>query len=438
MVSGLARTLPAQTPYGAKPYKGPRALGLIELPAKGKPHFIPIAILVNGQFYDASVYKADPVPMALWSETVYEGFKTGVTQGLFTVSSALQNRKTDEWIAEGTWESEQALAKEVKKKPESSIPRGMEDDEGPPVLRHSGEKKPAPPQSAPAPATTTANPPPSQEKPPAPAQTATPASTPSTSASTPATPPEEDPSIPVLRRGKPAVAPEEPVDTSAPVLKSAAKPSTSAAGAKASVPAAPAKSSVQLLAAISDSGGPEPRPYNYEMKPDQEQQFRAKMLSLAAGEITARAKKLANELEPQQPAHAVARRSRAKHAGPQPQFGDVQLRVFDLATNNEPVLVLTANAQMPPTSNSSLAHLQYSIALVEREDINGDFHKVFAEVTDTDHLDVLPRYELIDAVDADGDGRGELLFQQISDDGSTFGIYRVIGDQLYQLFQTAP
>jgi len=76
--------------------------------------------------------------------------------------------------------------------------------------------------------------------------------------------------------------------------------------------------------------------------------------------------------------------------------------------------------------------------LVEREDINGDFHKVFAEVTDTDHLDVLPRYELIDAVDADGDGRGELLFQQISDDGSTFGIYRVIGDQLYQLFQTAP
>ena len=81
--------LPAQTPYGAKPYKGPRALGLIELPAKGKPHFIPIAILVNGTFYDASAYKADPVPMALWSETVYEGLRTGVSQGLFTVTNAV-------------------------------------------------------------------------------------------------------------------------------------------------------------------------------------------------------------------------------------------------------------------------------------------------------------------------------------------------------------
>lgn len=430
MVSGLVRTMPAQTPYGAKPYKGPRALGLVELPAKGKPHFIPIAILINGQFYDASVYKADPVPMALWSETVYDGLKTGVSQGLFTVTSALQNRKTDEWIAEGTWESKEALAKEVAKKPESIIPRGMEDDEGPPVLRHSGPSKPAPPPAAAPAPPTTANTPPAatpQEKSPAPAP-------PSASTSTPPEPPEQDPSIPVLRRGKPAATPEEPLETSAPAAKSA--PAQKSA-AKPSATAAPVKPSVQLLAAISDAAGPEPRPYAYEMTPEQEQQFRAKMLSLAADQITARARKLAAEMEPQQPAHAATRRVHAKTA-PQPQFGDVQLRVFDLTSSNEPVLVLTANAQMPSTSASSLAHPQYSIALVEREDINGDFHKVLAEVTDSDHLDVLPRYELIDAVDADGDGRGELLFQQISDDGSTFGIYRVIGDQLYQLFQTAP
>lgn len=431
--------MPAQTPYGNKPYKGPRALGLIELPANGRPHFIPIAILVNGQFYDASVYKADPVPMALWFETVYEGFKTGVSQGLFTVTSAQQNHKTDEWIAEGNWASAQALAKEVTKKPGSSIPRGMEDDEGPPVLRHSGASKPEPPPPASAPPTATSNPPAApttttptpastEQKSPAPAQT---------SASTPPAPAEGDPSVPVLRRGKPAPTPEEPLDTSGPALKSAAKPSAPSA-ANPATPAAAAKPAVQLIAAISDSAGPEPRPYAYDMKPDQEQQFREKMLSLASNEVTARAKKFASDAEPQEPVHATARRSRAKVAGPQPQFGDIQLRIFDLSSSNEPVLVLTANAQMPSTSSSSLAHRQYSIALVEREDINGDFHKVFSEVTDSDHLDVLPRYELIDAVDADGDGRGELLFQQISDDGSTFGIYRVIGNQLYQLFQTAP
>jgi hypothetical protein len=46
--------------------------------------------------------------------------------------------------------------------------------------------------------------------------------------------------------------------------------------------------------------------------------------------------------------------------------------------------------------------------------------------------------ELIDAVDADGDGRGELLFRQISDAGRAFVLYRVIGDRLWPLFQGTP
>ena len=59
-------------------------------------------------------------------------------------------------------------------------------------------------------------------------------------------------------------------------------------------------------------------------------------------------------------------------------------------------------------------------------------------MTDTEHLDVIPRLELIDAVDVDGDGRGELLFREVSDAGSAFVVYRVIGDHLYPLFQGAP
>lgn len=386
---------------------------------------MPIAILVNGQFYDASAYKADPVPMALWSETVYEGFRTGVSQGLFTVTTASQNPKTQEWIAEGQWQSADALAK-LKSEPkrhESSIPRGIEDDEGPPVLRHSGAKKPLPPQATPSSSASTTNPPlaPSQQKPAASPQT-------SASASTPPTPTEEDPNIPVLRRGKPTPKPEEPVQAVETPAKSTAKPST---------PTATAKPSVQIFAAISDSGGPEARPYTYQATADQEKQFREKMLAVAGDEIAARAKKVAAELGSAPAAHASIHRSR-KPSWPPPQFQDIQLRVFDLSDSNEPVLVLTASAQLPQASQNSSKHLEYFIALVEREDINGDFHKIFSDVTDSDHLDVLPRYELIDAVDADGDGRGELLFQQISDDGSTFGIYRVIGNQLYPLFQTAP
>jgi hypothetical protein len=75
------------------------------------------------------------------------------------------------------------------------------------------------------------------------------------------------------------------------------------------------------------------------------------------------------------------------------------------------------------------------VTLVAREDVNGDLHKSLANLTDAQHLDVLPRLELIDAVDVDGDGRGELLFRQVSDAGSAFVVYRVIGDRLYPLFQ---
>ena len=73
-----------------KETKGPRALGLVELSSDGKARLIPIAIMVDGKFYDAGAYKASPVPLALWSETVYEGEKTGIPQGLFTVGGALQ------------------------------------------------------------------------------------------------------------------------------------------------------------------------------------------------------------------------------------------------------------------------------------------------------------------------------------------------------------
>ena len=78
---------PVERPAEPTPKKlvnEPRAVGLLELNEDGKGTLIPIAIRIDGKFYDASVYKADPVPMALDGGTVYEVEKTGESQGLFT------------------------------------------------------------------------------------------------------------------------------------------------------------------------------------------------------------------------------------------------------------------------------------------------------------------------------------------------------------------
>jgi len=416
--------------------KGPRALGLLQFLPGGKARLIPVVILVDGQYYDAGAYKASPVPMALWSETVYEGFRTGISQGIFTVGGALENQQTNEWIAEGTWQTAESLAAKSSKKPSPTIPRGLEDDSSPPVLRHSGASKPKPPEPAPA-ATPAQTPVPSQ-----PASTASSPPAPSASASTPPASPtsvtpeqkeEEDPNRPTLKRGKPAPAPSEPeVSPSSP----AAKPLP-----KTSLAAAPTKTAqVQLIPAISDSDGPEPHSYIYDLKPDDELSLRNKMLALAAEEVRARARQLAPE-QAASPEPARTPKSRTTtHAKPEPpNFDDVQFRVFDLSSSNEPTMVLTASATLPQrTKQEPSASLQYFVTLVARQDINGDVHKASSNVTDSQHLDVMPKFELIDAVDVDGDGRAELLFRKVYDASSAFVVYRVIGDQLYALFEGTP
>jgi hypothetical protein len=203
-------------------------------------------------------------------------------------------------------------------------------------------------------------------------------------------------------------------------------------------------SSIQYIPAISDAHGPDPRPYLDDIKPDEETKLRQKILAMAADEVRARAAQLAAEAVGAPAPHPARPPAKAgAHPKlPQPTFEDVQLHIFDLSNSNEPVLVLTAKARMPahPHAGTSAANadLQYLLTLVARDDIYDELHKAFVNITDTQHMDVLPRMELIDAVDADGDGRGELLFRQVSDAGKAFVVYRVIGDQLWPLFQGIP
>ena len=92
--------------------------------------------------------------------------------------------------------------------------------------------------------------------------------------------------------------------------------------------------------------------------------------------------------------------------------------------NNQPVIVFSAvfstDAQIPTakgtfvlaetpaaTGPAARGDGPFWMMLVVRTDIYGNLRKLYLGITDKYHLDVTPRLELIDAVDADGDGRGD-------------------------------
>lgn len=415
MLAGFAALIFAQVPKKRTTSKGPRAVALLQIADNGRARLIPVVIMVGNEFYDAGAYKADPVPMALQPGTVYEAVKAGVSQGLFTVGGAAQ--ANGNWFADGKWvteaqiqadKSKAAAAKKAESEPKPDIEVG-----GPPKLKRapgsSSDSQKQPPTSAPAAPATTA---------PASAPEAKPKAASADAQSSASV--QDDPNRPVLRR--------QPVS------------STTHEQTKSGPDTEPLTGPIQFIAAVSDADGPEPRPYGANFKSDEEQNFQKKMLAMAADEVRARGAKASGtntqdvdrETSKKSVPPTRVKKAAAKNTKPAPEFHNVQMRAFDLSNSNEAVLVLTASATLPASET------QYQVVVVAREDIYGELRKVFAQTTDNQHLDILPRYDFIDAVDADGDGRGELLFRETWDSGTAYALYRVIGDRLWPLFEGKP
>jgi hypothetical protein len=373
-----------------KKEKGPRALAVVELPADGKskPRLIPIAILVDGRFWDASIYRADPRPMALDPGNVYEVERSGKPVGFFTVGEALQAK--DRWIGLGDYKPESEKPPAAAK---SAKPRSAEDDERP--VLHKRESTTAEPAAAPS----------AQSSPPA----AAPAPAPS----------PDDPNRPVLRRGKPKPMPqpqEEVRETGSP-----SKP-------QSTPPAATAKVG-EVLPAISDAGGPEPRPYAYAWAPDEQPKLTKAVSDIATAEVA-----------------RYVKNTPALHFAAAATFDHVVVRAFDLHYDNTPEVVFTARvpAASPPTSRirttkppQPAPDFFFYVTVVGQTDLYGQMRKLFSSVTDSAHLDAFPRLELIDAVDAEGTGRGDLLFRAASGDTPSYQLYHVGPDSLRKLFDSA-
>src|SRR5271165_1755076 len=473
---------------------GPRAIAVLQVSANNKSSLLPIAILIEGKFWDATAYKADPVPMALESGTVYEVERDGRSVGLFTVSSALHSNAPNAdspWLGTGVYT---ASGTDLGKKTfeAATVPVGIDTADEPPRLTKNPNAASSSPSSGSTPAsgttpaaTPSTTPPskPSGDEPPRLTKSAPPAGssdsaranppTGTQSGGTPSTPIPTSPSTPA---GDTKPADQRPADS-----KAAAPPSpASDSGASASgrprlrrgaptkplpdeedVPgytrigssssstttsknaAAPAgRTPIEIIPAISDAAGPEPHSFGFQWVTGEEEDRRKQIIALAKDQVraylTARAKAITTAKAP------PARTTVSKSAVPKlkdPILDDAHMTTYDLWLSNQPVIVFSANAHMPPPP-AGAAHsavqdeLVYSVLLVAYPDIYNNLHKLYAGVTDKFHLDVTPRLELIDALDADGDGRGELLFKKTTDAGTGWVIYRPTADKLYKMFDS--
>ncbi len=246
-----------------------------------------------------------------------------------------------------------------------------------------------------------------------------------------------DANRPRLRRGKPEVS---FADEDVPGYSKPGAASTSGASKGKLVETSAQKGPVQMIAAISDAGGPEPKSFTYEWLKGDEEDRRKQMMELAKDKVRAYLNaqnigRIPAKAERPHSTHVVARKP------VEPIFSNVQMVAYDLWTTNQPVIIFSAEAQMPPPAEGMPQsgvenETQYSVLLVAYPDIYNNLKTIYAGVTDKYHLDITPKLELIDAVDADGDGRGELLFKEDGDAGTGWVIYRATADKLWKLFDS--
>jgi hypothetical protein len=462
---------PAASGTSAKKAKrGPRAIAVVEFLPGGGMRLVPIALWIDGHYYDASLYGANPAPMAVEPQTVYEAQSFGEPTGTFTITQPRQLNGA--WIADGTWQPHLAMDEDLAKKaakdaagkptpvPNKTVFTGDTDDSRPVLKRAPGSGGDSSGSSQPAQSTAPSDPDRPTMKRPASDSSSKPtmgspddaSSASPSSAKAPPQTNESDPDRPVMKRPASsssgsdatssgagampmtqAAATANDNDPSRPVLSRNKIPQKQTVSdlpsPKNDVPFTANAKGAKAYPAISDAGSYQGRPLLYSMSAGERQTHEQQVLKLAMDEIRAFA---------------------AKRNGPMiattASITEYDVRAFDLDYSSSPTIVLTAKlpvaapvqsaAKAPPAPKPSPAEDRvYFVTLVVRLDINDQPVKIFSLVTDSKHLDAYPRMELIDAVDADANGRGDLLFRQYSDVGVTYGLYRVSPYQLDKIFE---
>lgn len=433
---------PGQVKPNAKSGPDLRAVAVIEwtgdLRHPKASRVIPISVWDGTTLQDAGIYLARPEPLALQGETEYVLQKDGRQDGLFDIQDAANQGGT--WIGFGKWKplprgpSPAELARE-----RASIKIDDAGDDEPILHRkyHPGDSKAGSKTagkagsnaSAPDPdrphlgsdddsgSSTAANgaPPPDPDRPRLTADDNASAAKPRTpqggddQAHVSDLPNISDPDRPRLAYGRPA-------GYQGPDLKPA-------------VMGLPPDMRQQV--AVSDLNKIQDHPWDYTWaNPDDALKMKTALEQIARKDLGLN--------QPPPPVTKSSRTSSTRHkAAPPPPspapvpFEDEQFRVLELTYGSGATMVFSAHTK-------GAGGGEKFITLIAQPDLYGGVIVLYKNMTDAGHLDVTPRMRLVDAVDAEGDNRGELLFELRGKVQREFALFRVVRGQAAQIFVTSP
>ncbi len=473
----LASPLPAQYPgrTDKAAAKAPvlRSIAVLEWTGDpGKPsasRLIPVAVFDGNQLNDGNIYLNRPQPLALDSGTEYELQQKGTPIGRFDLVQAGEQDGT--WRGYGAWKplnaAAQAAAKAAVNTSSLYASAPVADDDHPVLHRKhpkgtDSDETPAAPKSDPA-ADSSADPDrPSLHKKNADPTSASgdgsgsvdperptlhrkttisdPAADSGTSTAAP------DPDRPTLHRTHKSTADEAGMaetslatpDPDRPRLKRG-KPAGLDSAEAPKLDGLPA--TLQQAVAVSDAATHPDHPWRYSWAdPADEDKMRSSLLDIARHELG-----LDPPAAPAKPARPA--RNTAAHRKPAPtppapdpvELADVRFQVFELAFGSPATMVLAAATPADrdaPADPAAAPAPRKHITLIAQPDLYGGILVIHKNLTDERHLDQTPQMRLVDAVDAMGDNRAELLFELRSDGQRQFALYRVTRGKAEQIFTT--
>ena len=360
-------------PLAAVPrHHGLRGIAVLDFTDPKGVRLLPVLIMMDDTLYDANTYLAQPRPLAVTPGNIYDGTKAGELAGSFTITDAHQNK--------GVWYGDGQFALPSRGRPSRRTAEKNSDQDERPVLRKPGSSTTA----------TTPPPPPAHTE-----------------------PPPEDEGRPTLRRGGPTQTTQTPTTTPPPPP---AQTTTTTPPTGQIQPTLDHTGQPRMLAAVSDPKWNDYRSFLYPVQPQFEKQYRQAALDLLTKTFAS--------------APVVGKVASATP----PAVTD--FRIYDLQQRNEPIVVLSGTREASVLLGTQQRRRIQWGTVVMRVNSDGSMDKLFAQVTDPDHLDTTPQLTLIDVVDLYGDGKGALLFEQRGDTGRTFAVYMMSRGTLNKLFET--